>query len=371
MQMTTHSDAALDLSEVQSVEAGFDAAALGEAVDYAVTQAETPWPTDLSAGLAASGEHEPPPWNEIIGPTRPRGGPNGMILRNGRVAAKWGEIDRVDMTFSVAKSYLAILAGIAVADGLIRDLDDPIRDYGLDDGYDNSQNGTVTWRHMLTQTSEWEGTLWDKPDLIDRNRQVGVGADNSRKGTHRDLQAPGSFWEYNDVRVNRFALSLMQLFRRPLPDILRSRVMAPIGASDTWQWHGYQNSWTAIDGIRMQSVPGGSHWGGGLWISTQDHVRVGQLILRGGAWNDKTLIQPEWIHALQQPCDINPRYGLLWWLNTDRGHYASAPESSFFAVGAGTNVIWIDPDLDLLMVARWIDQSKIDALIARVLDGVR
>ena len=72
----------------------------------------------------------------------------------------------------------------------------------------------------------------DKPDLVDRNRQVGVGADNSRKGMHRELRKPGEYWEYNDVRVNRFSLSLLQVFREPLAEVLRQRIMAPIGASD-------------------------------------------------------------------------------------------------------------------------------------------
>ncbi len=61
-------------------------------------------------------------------------------------------------------------------------------------------NGAVTWRHLLHQTSEWKGTLLDKPDLVDRNRDVVTG-DNSKKATHCDLQAPGTFYEYNDVRV--------------------------------------------------------------------------------------------------------------------------------------------------------------------------
>lgn len=365
--MIAAADEMARLTEAPPAELGFDPAKLADAVAFAETQAETRWPRDLSAGLAASGEHEPPPWNEIIGPTRPRGGPNGMILRHGRIAAQWGDIDRADMTFSVAKSYLSLLAGIAVGDGLIRDLDDPIRDYGLDDGFDSAQNRTITWRHMLTQTSEWEGTLWDKPDLVDRHRQVGVAGDNSRKGTFRKLRRPGAFWEYNDVRVNRLALSLTELFKCSLADVLNSRIMEPIGASDRWEWHAYENAWTVIDGARIPSVPGGSHWGGGLWISTRDHLRVGYLLLRDGEWNGVQVLPPGWVDETRRPLEINPQYGLLWWLNTGGAHHPSAPEGSYFAMGAGYNVIWVDPELDLVAVARWIDQRKIDELIARVM----
>jgi len=354
-----------DFSVSEAAEAGFDAELLKGVVSFARDEAETPWPHDLSKGLAASGSSEPPPWNEILGPTKPRAEANGIILRNGKIAAAWGDIERADMTFSIAKSYLSLLAGVAVDDGLIKNLDDRVRDYGLDDGYDAPQNRSITWRHLLTQTSEWEGELFTKPDLVDRNRQVGAGSDNSRKGTHRDLQAPGSFWEYNDVRVNRLSLSLLQLFGRPLDEVLKERIMDPIGASDSWEWHGYRNSWVDIGDQRVQSVPGGSHWGGGLWISTIDHMRVAELIRRNGDWNGKAILPATWIAALRTPCPVFAQYGLLWWLNTGRGYYPSAPESSFFAMGAGTNLIWIDQELGLSAVIRWIDQNKIDAFLGR------
>jgi Beta-lactamase len=355
-----------DFSIANPADGGFDAKKLAAAIAFARDEAETPWPRDLSKGIADAGISEPPPWNEILGPTKPRGGPNGIILRHGLILGSWGDIHRPDMTFSVAKSYLALLAGLAVEDGLIKDLDDPVRDYALDDGFESAQNRAITWRHLLTQTSEWEGELWDKPDLVDRNRQVGAGSDNSVKGTHRDLQKPGSYFEYNDVRVNRLSLSLMQLFRRSLRDVLKERIMDPIGCSNDWEWHGYRNSWIDVDGQRLQAVPGGSHWGGGIWISSVDHMRVGELIRRNGDWNGKTIVPAAWIAAIRRPCPVKPIYGLLWWLNTGRSQYPNVPESSFFARGAGSNVIWIDQDLGLTAVIRWIDQKKIGDFLGRV-----
>src|SRR5262245_43116333 len=226
---------------------GMDAAILAKAMAFAESH-ETTASRDLAAGLASvRQEYEPAPWNEVLGPTRPRGNPNGLIMRHGCLVAEWGDTQRVDMTFSATKSYLGVLAGVALANGLIRSVDDPMCDYALDDDFASSHNAAITWRHMLQQSSEWEGTLWDKPDMVDRNRQVGVGAEQSKKGTYRALQPPGTFYEYNDVRVNRLALSLLQVFRRPLPEVLKESIMDPIGASDTWEWHGYRNSWVNID----------------------------------------------------------------------------------------------------------------------------
>lgn len=359
-----------DWKHIDAADAGMHTEKLAEAVAFAQA-IETPWPRDLSNGLAAGeATREPPPWNEVLGPTKDRGGPNGLILRGGRIAAEWGDTRRVDMTFSVAKSYLSILTGVAIAGGLIRDVDDPVREYALDDGFESDHNRNITWRHLLHQTSEWEGTLWDKPDLVDRHRQVGVGSDNTRKGTHRDLQAPGSYWEYNDVRVNRLALSLLQVFRRPLPAVLRETVMDAIGASDTWEWHAYSNARFEIDGENMPSVPGGAHWGGGIFIASLDHARVGLLMARDGLWNGQQVLPASWIEATRSPCPINAEYGYLWWLNTGGAHYDMAPASSYFAMGAGQSIIWVDPTLDLVMVARWIDAASTNALIGRVMDSI-
>ena len=120
-----------------------------EAVRYAMSH-ETPWPRDLRAHIEA-GFFEPPPHNEILGPIRPRGGPNGLILRGGAVVARWGDTRQVDFTFSAAKSYLSLLAGIAVDDGLISDIDEPVGHTVDDGGFDGPHNGAITWRHLLQQ----------------------------------------------------------------------------------------------------------------------------------------------------------------------------------------------------------------------------
>ena len=222
----------------------------------------------------------------------------------------------------------------------------------------------------MQQTSEWEGTLWDKPDLIDRNRQVGAGADNSRKGQHRDLRTPGSHWEYNDVRVNRLSLSLLQVFRRPLAEVLRERVMRPIGASDDWSWNAYRNASVTIDGIAMPSVPGGSHWGGGLWIGAEDQARLGQLVLNRGRWADKRILPEDWLERMLRPCEIKPDYGYLWWLNTDRERYPAASAEAVAAVGAGGNTILVEPAHDLVLVSRWLADEHMNELIERTIGAI-
>ncbi len=344
---------------------------LAAAIEYHLAH-ETTWRRDF---LTASGRYigvaDEPEDSEVLGPVRPREGPSGLVLRRGYIAAEWGDTGRADMTFSVAKSYLAALAGVAVMRGLIRDIDDPVRGAALADGFESPQNRPITWRHLMEQTSEWQGTLWGKPDSIDHNRDVSRSElGRTEKGQPRPLRSPGTFWEYNDVRVNRLSLSLLQVFRQPLPEVLRSALMDPVGASAEWEWQPYRNSHVEIDGRRMPSVPGGSHWGGGLWMSTRDHARFGLLIHRGGLWQGRQLLPESWVAEMRRPCAINPQYGLLWWLNTGRALFPSAPGSSYAARGAGSNVIWIDPDHDLVAVLRWIDAASADGFLARLLDSV-
>jgi CubicO group peptidase (beta-lactamase class C family) len=345
--------------------------ALMAAVEYHRAH-ESDWPRDF---IAASGRYigvaDEPEDSLVLGPVRPRGAPSGIVLRDGAIVAEWGDTARADMSFSIAKSYLSILAGIAFDRGILRDLDDPMCAYALDDGFEPPQNRHITWRQMLQQTSEWQGTLWGKPDSIDHNRDVGKSElGRAHKGDVRPLGAPGTVWEYNDVRVNRLALALLHVFRTPLADVLKRDVMGPMAASNLWSWEPYGNAWVDIDGRRMPSVPGGSHWGGGLWMSTRDHARFGLMVQRRGAWGSRRIISSSWIDEMRRPCPLNPQYGLLWWLNTGRTSLPSAPATSFAARGAGSNVIWIDPDHDLVVVLRWIDKASVDGFIRLIVEGL-
>ena len=81
--------------------------------------------------------------------------------------------------------------------------------------------------------------------------------------------------------------------------------MEPIGASTTWRWHGYDNSWIDLDGRRVQSVSGGGHWGGGMFINAWDMARFGYLFLRNGTWKGREIVTPKWIAMARTPGKVN------------------------------------------------------------------
>lgn len=197
-----------------AAEVAMDPDKLAAAIAFAQSR-PSDWPKDFHTQEARFGA--------LLGPMpKDRADTNGLVIRHGYVVAEFGETDRVDPTYSVAKSMLATVALIALRDRRITDLDAPVGSLVRDGGYDSPHNKTITWRHHLHQESEWEGTMWGKAhDFVGKTH---FGAEERKP---RALSAPGTFYEYNDVRVNRFALSLLRVFGRPLPDVFRSARAGP------------------------------------------------------------------------------------------------------------------------------------------------
>ncbi len=343
-------------------EVGMDPALIEQAVKLAI-DSEYQGSKDLAHQVAISFANEP--YNSIVGPTKERGSQNGIIVKDGYIIKEWGDTKRIDMTFSVTKSYLSTVAGLALDKGMIRDVHDFVKDYVRDGKFDSDHNSKITWEHLLNQSSDWSGVLWDKPDWADRPGRRRIGD----KGNERELFEPGTKYKYNDVRVNLLAYSLLMVMREPLPEILREEIMDPIGASPTWRWHGYKNSWVTLDGQHIQSVSGGGHWGGGFFICTRDHARFGYLFLRNGKWKNEQLISERWIELLRQPSPANPSYGYMWWLNTDKKRLPDATESAFYAAGFGGNYIYVDQEHDLLVVLRWC--PAVNDVVKLVLESIK
>jgi CubicO group peptidase (beta-lactamase class C family) len=345
-------------------EMGIDADLLREAVLFAESNEYT-GSRDLRIAILEAFAYEP--FYKIAGPTKGRGGPAGMIIKNGYRIATWGDIKRVDMTFSVTKSYLSTIAGLALGDGLIKNLHDPVELYVWDGTFDGDHNQQITWHHLLNQSSDWSGELFGMYDWADRPASEGALDD----WKYREMHTPGTYFKYNDVRVNLLAYSLLQVWRKSLPVILKERIMDPIGASSTWRWYGYENSWVNVDGLKVQSASGGGHFGGGLFISTEDHARFGLLFLNQGKWNGNQLIPEDWIGMVQSPSEANPAYGYMWWLNKGPRQWKDLPGNIYYASGFGGNYIVIIPDQNMVVVTRWLESSQLRPFLLLLMDAIK
>lgn len=366
-------------------EVGMDPEKIQIAIAFA-QEKESKNPRNLEASHYQSFGREP--FGEAIGPFAERGPSTGVIVKNGYLVAEWGEPNRVDMTFSVTKSLLSSVVGLAYDDGLIPDINDtvykvmaPIQLYDVTPSenkgenfgksqlvtlFDTPHNKTITWNHLLRQVSDWEGTLWGKPEWADRP------SDKPAEWRTRPRNKLGSIYEYNDVRVNVLALAALNIWRKPLPEVLKQRLMDPIGASNSWRWFGYDNSWVVMDGKIIQAVGGGGHWGGGMFINATDMARFGYLTLRRGKWKNQQLLSDQWVSWALTPTPAQPTYGFMnWFLNTDKKYLSSAPERAFAHIGNGTNMIYVDPENDLVVVVRWIENGALNEFVGKVLEAVK
>ena len=168
------------------------------------------------------------------------------------------------------------------------------------------------------------------------------------------------------MRINQLSFALLYLFGRPLPNVFHEAIMKPIGASDHWRWVGYDNAWINLNGRRVQSVPGGTHWGGGLSISSHDQARIGQMMLDDGNADGRQVISPDWLRHMRTPCRIAPFYGYLIWLNHERSLFPSVPASSYLAIGAGGNFTWIEPERRMVLVVRSIHMTYADVFFPSI-----
>ena len=365
-------------------EMGMKADKVQEVIAFA-RENETKAPRNMEVSQAQSFGKEP--FGEGVGPFETRGEPSGIILRRGYLVAEWGEPARPDMAHSVTKSFLSTVVGLAVDRGLIRSVQDtvagylppielynpfqvnrPAEQFGTPEllrPFDTPHNRSLTWDVMLRQTSDWEGTLWGKPDWADR-----PSADAKDWQTH-PRNKPGNVYEYNDVRVNALALAATSVWRRPLPQVLQEYIMEPIGASSTWRWAGYRNSWIVLDGQAVQVVSGGGHWGGGMFINAYDMARFGLLTMHRGKWNGQQLISEKWIAQATTPTAAQPTYGYMnFFTNPDHKFLPSAPVTAFVHIGNGTNMVYVDPEHELVMVVRWLDNKAMDGMVKRLLDSL-
>jgi len=104
-----------------------------------------------------------------------------------------------------------------------------------------------------------------------------------------------------------------------------------------------------------------------MFISARDQARFGLLTLREGNWKGEQVVSKDWINMSKNPTQARPNYGYMnYFLNPGQEAMPAAPETAFWHLGAGNNMVYVDPENDLVIVARWIQGSGMNGLIERV-----
>ncbi len=328
------------------------AAEMGPALPSASTRTSVPaqaearfpgkrWETCMPAAVGLR--------TESLNALRDLVGGRGCVIRKGRLAYSWGDISQSSDVASAMKPLLSTLLGMAVQEGRIRGVDDPVVEFeprlqALNAGKD----ARITWRHLAMQTS-------------------GYGLS----------EGPGQAYSYNDYALALYYDTLtLGVFGTNGTAVLHQQISGPLEFEDPCTFEAF----------------GPKDRPGRLAVSVRDFARFGWLILQGGRWNGRRLLDSNWVHlAASSPLDPGfPRssgeekpmipgqrsigggrnitpvgpgyYSFNWWLNgrDARGNrlFADAPSDAIIAAGhGGQRMLWILPSLD--MVVCWND-SEID-----------
>jgi CubicO group peptidase (beta-lactamase class C family) len=239
----------------------------------------------------------------------------------------------------MAKTCIALLAGLAVADGTIRSLDDPAERHVP--GLRGTEYGRTPLRHLLTMSSgvrfreDYDGN--DDASVLSRRSiggQSSGGADVVRPFNSR-IAAPGQRWYYASSETFVLALVLRQAFGAPLAEVFSRRIWQPIGAADSASW--------LIDrsGLEVGYM--------GLNASLPDWGRLGQMLADGGRVNGSTVIPADWLAEMTRP-HFKPQqtgrfygYGYqTWTFPEDDGSYA--------LLGVRGQTLFVSPAHRLAMV---------------------
>ena len=298
-----------------------------------------------------------------------------LVVKDGLLIAEeyfgGASVETLHDVRSVTKSVVATLTGIAIDEGHIASLDDPI-DLYLDPAVAplTTEQRAITVRHLLNMTGgfEWDetGGGGDYAAWITSGEHIGFLLD-------RPLETPpGSAFRYNSAAVHLLGVVVASAVDEPL-EVFADRVLfSPLGVT-TVAWEGLSGGF----------VNGGA----GIDLRARDLLRFGQLYLQDGVSGDGDVLPHGWVGAATQPAFTwrasygaldSYTYGRLWWISE------SQPETAYLAWGYGGQFIYVVPDLELVVVAttNWsgltlvggpgpVERAVLDVVVDRIHPAAR
>ncbi len=251
------------------------------------------------------------------------------------------------ISWSVAKSYLSTLVGIAVDDGLI-DLDAPAKQYAPDLAGTAYEKATV--RNILNMSS---GVVFDEDYLdfwSDINRMgrvlaLGGSMDDFALSLDETFVEPGAQWQYVSIDTHVLGMVLRGATGRNVPDLLNEQILVPLALE--------QDAAYVTDGDGVAFVLGGLH------MTTRDYARFGQMVLQGGQWQGQQIVSADWLRAATRasaptaPGDIH--YGYQWWIPADED--LDNPDHAFLGRGVYGQYLYIDPAREVVIAANGADRA--------------
>lgn len=278
------------------------------------------------------------------------------VLKDGKpVLEYYSGQDRLFGIYSCTKSIMSACLGIALEQGAIESIDQPISDFFpelLEEGVD-PQKRNITIRHLLNMTSgiDWpEWTEWNYGTAPMRQSPNWVEFVLARPMAY----TPGQVFNYSSGGSHLLGVIIQKQTGKKLLDFAHEYLFGPLGITDV-EWY---------------SDPQGFSYGGaGIVMSTCDMAKIGQLYLNQGKWEDKQIVPEDWVcesTTWQSRGEryIGSGYGYQWWLTSlDRSSSsASSNTDIFFAMGYGGQLIYVIPELELVVAfTSWLPNNPLRA----------
>ena len=254
------------------------------------------------------------------------------------------------ISWSVAKSFISALVGIAYEEGLIDSLDDPVTKY-LDDFKETGYDG-VTIKDILQMSS---GVLFNE-DYADYDSDINrfgraVATGTSMRDFSKTLtreREPGTYMHYVSINTQVLGFLLQEVTNKSISQYLYNKIWNPLGMEDS--------AYFILDDVKDEFALGG------LNATLRDYAKFGLLYLQNGRWNDNQIISKQWIedshstdgiHLVpgERETSSNPwGYGYQWWV-------PGFPDTDYTASGVYNQYIYIDP-LSEIVIAKTSSNFK-------------
>ena len=246
--------------------------------------------------------------------------------------------ESLQTSFSAAKSFVSTLVGIAIDEGLIESVEDPVTDYLPELAARDTRFRQITLRHLLTMSSGIRYREGGFPSLGDDTyTYYGVDLRDVALDRVRIDGPPGVAWQYNNYHPLLLGLVLERATGASVSDFMATRLWRPLGAEAAATW--------SIDSERS----GFEKMESGLNARPVDYARFGLLFLHNGKWNGKRIVSEDWVRAatgaeVATDSAFYHGYRYFWWLDVNR-------PGRFYALGKYGQYIYVAPDADAVIVA--------------------
>ena len=256
-----------------------------------------------------------------------------VVLKDGEVRYEdyflGTSADDLRISWSVAKSYLSVLLGLALEDGAIDSLDDPVTKYApalASTAYDGATIRNVAQMSSGVAFDEDYFDFWSDINRMGRVLALGGSMDDFAESIDETFAEPGETWQYVSIDTHVLGMVIRGATGRSIPDLLNEWLLQPLGLE--------ADAYYVSDGLGVAFVLGG------LNMRTRDYARFGQMVLQGGLWNGRQIAPPDWIELTTQgsapTATGRERYGYQWWIPSD------ARPGEVFARGVYGQYIYLD-----------------------------